>query len=81
MDSIFASKTHQSYERARRVEQSKASALAKYIDKVRVGKQKDFDDRHTVGGTLLEVSTNALEDSKPARLAYQKNDLARVYKE
>ena len=80
MDSIFASKTHSSYERARRVENSKASALAKYIDKVRLDKQKEYDDRHTVGGTLLEVSTNAIEDAKPARIAFQKQNLARVYK-
>ena len=47
MDSIFATKSHPSYERARKVEQSKASTLAKYIDKVRLDKQKEYDDRQT----------------------------------
>ena len=80
MDSIFAKKSHQSYEMARKVESSKAYPLAKYLDRVRGEQMKTFDERHTQGGTLLEVSTNAMEAARPYKVQMQKYDMAQVLK-
>ena len=68
MDSVFAKKSHKSYELARRVESSKASHLAKYLDRVKEDQMKTFDERHTVGGSLLEVSTSAVEATRQMRM-------------
>ena len=48
---------------------------------MRINKQKEFDDRHTAGVSLLEASTNAVEDARPAKVAFWKENLAYVYKQ
>ena len=80
MDSVFAKKSHKSYELARRVESSKANQLAKYLDRVKDEQTKTYDDRHTVGRSLLEVSTSAVEDSRLIKMKKQRQDNALVLK-
>ena len=81
MDSIFTSKQHKSHEMRRKVEASKAYPLKKYLDQVKQDKIKKFDETFTNGGTLLEVSTNAMHDAKMRQVVPQKKNLANALRE
>ena len=67
MDKIFASREHQSHALRRKVERSGVYPLGNKLNAMKDQNQKKFDDVHTVGGTLLELSTNAMQDTRMQR--------------
>ena len=60
MDQIFASREHKAHAARRKVEQSGVYPQKNKINAIKEEEQKKFDEMHTTGGTLLELSTNAM---------------------
>ena len=78
MDQLFSTKVHKAYQMGKKVEQSTVYPIQTRVNNIKAEEQRRFDDKYTIGGTLLDLQTRMTSDVRQLKSGMQKRDMARA---
>ena len=72
MDQLFASKVHKAYKMGSKVESSSVYPLQERLNSIKATQQNQFDQKYTVGGTLLDLQTRVIDETRQIKSGMEK---------